>query len=469
MRRLVLKNFRMVDEASDIFGTLVVEDGIIRKITAGSADAESPVDMMIDGRGFGDGTVLMPAFVDLHAHFRDPGFPEKETLESASLAAAAAGYGTVVCMANTDPVIDTLEKARSLKERSDALGLIDLYPVLSLSKNMEGRELSGIKDLPDRGSRPAGGALPLMLSEDGKDLADDRLFLAAMAEARRLGIPVSCHCDFGGPEAEAAKSAGRPRAEWSRIEENNAVRRVIELGKRAGCHIHIAHVSTMEAAALIREAKKSPPNPHFTLTCEATPHHIGTAEEDAARMGESRGRVNPPLRSEADRRAIVVAIGDGVIDAIATDHAPHSEADKAAGAPGFTGLETAFAACFSALTPLWGDKKGMYPETNALPKQPYPARSSAAPVDLKRLSALMSANPARILGLYEGPGGRGRIAPGLRADLVIADTQTLWKVRPEQFKSRGRCSPFTDRELRGKILMTIRGGRVTFGGASGVR
>jgi dihydroorotase len=432
----VLKNFRMVDEAADVFGTLVVEDGIIREVAAGAADAGSSADMVIDGYGFGEGAVLMPAFVDLHAHFRDPGFPKKETLESASLAAAAAGYGTVVCMANTDPVIDTLEKAVSLKERSDALGLIDLYPVLSLSKNMEGRELSGIRNLP------AGCALPLMLSEDGKDLADERLFLAAMAEARRLGIPVSCHCDFGGIEAEAAKAAGRPRAEWSRIEENNAVRRAIELGKRAGCHVHIAHVSTMEAAALIREAKKSPPaNPHFTLTCEATPHHIGAAEEDAVRMGaESLGRVNPPLRSEADRRAIGAAVCDGVIDAIATDHAPHSEADKAAGAPGFTGLETAFAACLSTLN-----------------------------IDLRRLSALMSANPARILGLYKGPGGRGRIAQGQRADLVIADTRAVWKVRPEQFKSRGKCSPFTGRELRGKIFVTIRGGMITFGGESDVR
>ncbi|MDR0585310.1 MAG: dihydroorotase [Treponema sp.] len=435
LKRLVLKKFRIIDDAADIFGTLVVEDGIIREIAAGFDDAGYSADMVIDGRGFGDGAVLMPAFVDLHAHFRDPGFPEKETLESASLAAAAAGYGTVVCMANTDPVIDTLEKARSLKERSNALGLIDLYPVLSLSKNMEGRELSGIKDLP------AAGALPLMLSEDGKDLADDRLFFKAMGKARLLGIPVSCHCDFGGPEAEAAKAAGRPRAEWSRIEENNAVRRAIELGKQAGCHIHIAHVSTMEAAALIRNEKKSPPaNPRFTLTCEATPHHIGAAEKDAARMGESRGRVNPPLRSEADRKAIAAAICDGTIDAIATDHAPHSEADKAAGAPGFSGLETAFAVCLSTLN-----------------------------IDLRRLSALMSANPARILGLYKGPGGRGRIAPGLRADLVIADTRTVWKVRPEQFKSRGKCSPFTDRELRGKILMTIRGGTVTFGGENGVK
>jgi dihydroorotase len=171
----------------------------------------------------------MPAFVDLHAHFRDPGFPEKETLESAALAAAAGGYGTVVCMANTKPVTDTVEKALALKKRSDNLGLIDLYPVLSLTKNMEGRELSEISALDAKQNTVR------MLSEDGKDVADDGIFLAAFAEARRLGIPVSCHCDAGGPEAEAAKKAGKTRDVWSRIEENVATKRAIELGKKSGC------------------------------------------------------------------------------------------------------------------------------------------------------------------------------------------------------------------------------------------
>jgi dihydroorotase len=251
-----------------------------------------------------------------------------------------------------------------------------------------------------------------MLSEDGKDVEDDALFIAAMGEAKRLGVPVSCHCDLDG--------------------ENDATRRAIELGKKAGGHIHIAHVSTKEAADFIRLTKQSlPANSGFTLTCEATPHHIGATEEDAHCMGEKTfGRVNPSLRSEADRQAIIAALRDGTIDAIATDHAPHSEADKAAGSPGFTGLETAFAACHSHL----------------------------ADIDLRRLSALMSANPARILGLHD----RGRIAEGLRADLVMVDTEATWKVEPEQFKSRGKCSPFAGKELRGKVLMTLNGGRFRY-------
>jgi dihydroorotase len=447
--RVIFKNFRIIDGTREFTGSLAAEGGIITEI---ADNGRLSGDMVIDGRSLGDTAALMPAFVDLHAHFRDPGFPEKETLESASLAAAAGGFGTVVCMANTSPVIDTFEKARALKARSDSLAVIDLYPVLSLTKNMEGRELSGITELP------AGAELPLMLSEDGRDLAGDELFLAAMGEARRLGIPVSCHCDFGGPEAEAAKAAGRPRAEWSRLEEVYAVRRAIELGRRAGCRIHIAHVSTAEAAALIRKEKNG--NPGCALTCEAAPHHIAAAEADARRMAsldaplpggpegsaggeETFGRVNPPLRSEADRRAITGAIYDGVIDAIATDHAPHSEADKAGGAPGFTGLETAFAVCYSAL---------------CLNR----AGPDAAGFDLKRLSALMSANPARILGRDAGARGRGRIAPGLRADLVIADTGAVWKVDPGRFKSRGKYGPFTGREVRGKIIMTVSAGRIVY-------
>ncbi|MCL2066839.1 MAG: dihydroorotase [Treponema sp.] len=414
MKRIILKNFRIADESCDFFGSLVIEDGCIKEIVTGKNDP-CGADIIIDGGGFAPSSVIMPAFVDLHAHFREPGFPEKETLESASLAAVSGGFCTVICMANTNPVIDTISKARALKDRSDALGLVDLYPVLSLTKNMEGMELSQIKNLGV--ANDGGKRLPLMLSEDGRDVPDDGLFLAAMAEAKRLGIPVSCHCDLDG--------------------ENNAVRRAIELGRKTGCRIHIAHVSTKEAVETIRKAKKAPPdNSGFALSCEVTPHHIGANEEDARRMGEkSFGRVNPPLRTEADRLSLIAAAFDGTIDAIATDHAPHTETDKAAGAPGFSGLETAFAACWSNLGQ-----------------------------NLQRISALMSANPARITGLTD----RGRIAQGQRADLVIVDTQAVWKVDPAQFKSRGKCSPFAGRELQGKIIMTFNSGRIVFNGGINV-
>ena len=412
-----MKNFRIVDESGDFFGSIFIENGFIKEIFSGAVNLPD-ADIIVDSSGFAPSAVLMPAFIDLHAHFRDPGFPEKEfafpseSVQSASLAAVSGGFTTVVCMANTKPAIDTFVKARALKDRSDALGLIDLYPVLSLSKNMEGRELSGIRDLL-RADKESVYNLPLMLSEDGMDVVDDDLFYLAMREARRLGIPVSCHCDLGG--------------------EAYAVRRAIGIGKKAGCHVHIAHVSTGETVEIIRKAKKNAAAENgFILTCEATPHHIGATEADARRMGvESFGRVNPPLRSEVDRQAIITAIGDGTIDAVATDHAPHSEEDKAAGSPGFTGLETAFSACLTCLV---------------------------SGNELCKISRLLSAAPAQILGLED----RGRVAQGLRADLVIVDTHATWRVEPERFKSRGKCSPFTGRELTGKVLMTFNAGRIVF-------
>jgi dihydroorotase len=217
------------------------------------------------------------------------------------------------------------------------------------------------------------------------------------------------------------------------------------LGREAGCHIHLAHVSTKEAVDLIRAAKNTVKSGRggvdaapgsFFLTCEATPHHLALTEEDARRLGpESHGRVNPPLRTEADRQALIAGILDGTIDAIATDHAPHTQAGKTPGAPGFIGLETAFGVCLTELA----------------------LKDSSGGISLSRLSALMSGTPARILGL---DGDRGRIAAGFRADLVIADIAA--RQRAEFFKSRGRNSPFMGRELWGAIRMTIHHGRVVF-------
>jgi dihydroorotase len=468
--RTILKNFHLVDEDIDTTGTLIIENDFISGVFPDEPDALGtvygfefdPADMfinlhivqnesvrlpeyddaaiVIDGKALassGELPLLMPAFVDLHAHFRDPGPHEKdatfpaEVLESASLSAAAGGFGTVVCMAHTNPPIDTIEKAAALKRRSNELGIIDLHPVLSLTKNMEGKELSEIALLSSDGD----SFVPRMFSEDGKDLADDGLFLAAMEEARRLRreldldfLPISCHCDLGG-------------------DEDSAVRRVIELARKAGCHIHIAHVSTRKALETIYRVKReimggeARGESGFHLTCEATPHHLCLTEDDAKKLGEKTwGRVNPPLRSEEDRQALMHALIDGTIDAIATDHAPHTAAGKETGAPGFSGFETAFAAVYTELI-----------------------RNRAA-IDLKRLSSLMSASPARLLG-YSNWGvskGRGSLQPGCRADLVIIDPTVEWTVDPKKFKTRGKNSPFKDRKLYGKILMTLHGGRVVY-------
>jgi dihydroorotase len=426
--RIILKNFRLIDEETDTSGSIIINDGIIAEVQSGNPLSDEKISgaaMIIDGKNLSSSDelpVLMPAFVDLHAHFRDHGLGENsalpselgfpsELLESACMSAAAGGFGTVVCMANTKPAIDTVEKATALKKRSDVLGLIDLFPVVSLTKNMEGKELSEITAIPASGS----SYMPLMLSEDGKDPDNDDLFLAAMKEAKRIGIPVSCHCDLGG-------------------DENNAVRRVIELGKKAGCRIHIAHVSTKTSLQTIREARQD----GFALTCETMPHHLCLTEEDANKLGiKTWGRVNPPLRSEEDRQALIQALKNGTVDAIATDHAPHSTADKEAGAPGFSGFETAFASLYTELV------------------------RGGANISLKRISSLLSANPARLLGFGNSPKS-GLLLPGCAADLTILDTEAAWIVEPEKFFSRGKNSPFAGRQLYGKILMTLHKGRIVF-------
>lgn len=425
--KTLIRNIRVVDEATDRQASVLIENGRISAVLPPDAAIPGPETCVIEP---GAGAVLMPSFVELHAHFRDPGFPDKETVESGCLAAAAGGYGTVVCMANTKPVMDDPAAAAALKARADALGLIDLYPALALTRAMAGSDTSGLDALAAAPRGTANREAVRLLSEDGKDVPADSVFSDAFKKAAVIGVPVSCHCDFGGPEAEEAKAAGKSRAVVSRIEEDYATERAINLAAKTNVRLHIAHCSTLKSLELVRQAKARRQN----ITCEVAPHHLSCTEEDAERLGlEGPGRVNPPLRAEEDRQAVIRAIFDGTADAIATDHAPHTAADKAGGSPGFVGLETAFAVCRTELV--------------------EPGR-----LDLPRLSKLMSASPARILGLAD----RGRIAVGMRADLAIIDPEAQFTVDPSRFKSRGKNTPFVGRKLKGKILATLSLGRVVY-------
>jgi dihydroorotase len=399
--KTIFRNFRLIDSTQDTVGTVLVTDcGTIGAVITDTQAKLPDVYRIFDGGGR---LVLSPAFVDMHTHLRDPGFPEKETLESAALAAAAGGFGTLVCMANTKPVIDNLALAQLLKQRSDVLGIIDLYPAMALTHALEGQELSGITEsLPDT---------IRLLSEDGKDIYDDALFLAALQAASRADKMVSCHCEAGG--------------------ESAAVARAITLGKKAGCRIHIAHVSTQAAVATIRREKSKP---DARLSCEISPHHCALTQKDARKLGaETFGLVAPPLRTEDDRRAIKEGLCDGTINVIATDHAPHTSSDKEAGSPGFTGLETAFAVCNTVLV-----------RENHISPQ--------------KLSDSMSAEPARLLGFSD----RGRLASGLYADLVVLDPEQQRTVNPALFYSRGKNTPFAGRTWYGVVLLTMHRGRIVY-------
>ena len=504
--RLAFRNVLLV--GADLSGTaldsrlgdLVVEDGRIADVGPGSASrtgASTFIDIDCSRASARGGPLaLMPAFIDLHAHFREPGFSEKETIESGCLAAAAGGFGTVVAMANTRPVTDDPALALAARRRAGALGLVDYLPAIATTRGLEGRDISHLdaldaflSDARREGGGPDdhGGGWLHLISDDGRDCADDDTLLAAMRAAAGLGLLVACHCELGA----AAPPPDRSQREWyasaegmgaDRAAELRGVERALRLAKEAGCRLHLCHLSTGEAIELVRreKARYTPGAGGFRLSCEVTPHHLALGAEDARAAGAAEaGRVNPWLREKADRLALLEGLRDGTIDAIATDHAPHARNDKtiaaagakagmgagaAAGAmaaagvgpapgaraaPGFSGLETAFALLYSVLCESPGPADAVAQGSIAEPSLRF---------DLATLSRLMSAAPASILGLRD----RGRLEVGLRADLALVDPDARWTVDPTTFRSRGSNNLLVGRELRGRVLMTLHGGRIVY-------
>lgn len=340
------------------------------------------------------GLILCPGWMDLHAHLRDPGFPEKETLTSGAASAAFGGYTHVVAMANTLPVTDTPDRIRALVARSEDLPVRVSFAG-ALTTNLEGRALT------DAPALKAAGAVAL--SDDGRHAIDGTLLRGALQSAAGAGLPVLIHA-----QKESLGSA--PEAEAVAIAEALDV-----LGDCPGARLHVQHVSTRSAVDLVREAKRS----GLPVTAEVTPHHMALTSRDVAAMGPF-GNVNPPLRTVDDRDAVCEALIDGVIDVVATDHAPHETAAKAAGANGFHGFETALA----VLMGLGIDARVLY---RACVKRP-----------------------------------REIIQQPLYDDWILIDPELEWTVDPFAFRSRGRNSPFGGRRLRGRVVMTVCRGQVLF-------
>jgi dihydroorotase len=418
---LLIKDVRIVDAEKDLFGSIITEDDRILGFCHGDADPNLElVDMAINGMGL----TLLPALVDMHAHFRDtvlPGHdaPEAETLESACLAAARGGYGTLVCMANTQPPIDSLEAALGIRERARRLGLADVYPAVSLTEAMEGKKVSSALSTRAKLNRKEQRALPYkppLASEDGKDVVDDALFTRAVRAAAKSKTLVSCHCGELGDDA-------------------GSIIRAISYSIHSGKPIHLAHLCDGETVQLVREMKKTytDEGTEAPLSCETTPSYFASLNADLIRMGFPNNRVNPPIGDEDDRSIIQYALKDNTIDCIATDHAPHSPAAKSRGAPGYSALETAFPVSFTNLV-----------MGNIL--------------ELQQLSRLMSYNPARLLQFND----RGLIDGGFRADLILVDTKQRFTLDAQNFASRGTCTPFDRHQVYGKIVTTIHGGRVVY-------
>ena len=425
-------NAHLVDAELDVpNGAVLICDGKIAGFPSKEAVKEMLSDDNIDSFD-AKGLMVMPAFIDMHAHFRDPGLTQKEDIVSGSKAAAAGGYGTVVLMPNTKPVISSQKAALENNKKASEAGFADVIQSVSITKDFDGKTVSHLDSLDSK-------KVPL-ITEDGKEVCDSSVMLKAMQKAAQKNLIVSCHCEdpFLAGEAkiwrkkaldilnknktlsaaQKKEAAGylKKANELLRTAENSMTVRNLELAEIAKCRIHLCHVSTQEACFALWLAKKS----GAKVTAEVTPHHLALTGEKAPSIFNI---VNPPLREEIDRTFCIDALKNGLIDVISTDHAPHTEADKKSGAPGFSGLETAFAVCNTILV-----KENHF--------------------TLQKLSALMSANAARILGLKD----RGFLQEGMRADLVLVDPDKQWTVRGKDFVSKGKFTPFEGKKLSGKVI-----------------
>lgn len=387
----------------------------------------SAIDTSISGTGIdGSGLLALPGFVDLHAHFREPGAEQSEDIESGSRAAAAGGFTTVFNMPNTNPALDTLEIASRVRARGEDVALVDLFPVGAVTKGLAGEELSQALMSGNRQLR--------MFSDDGHCVSNSALMRSALRISAQSGCVISQHAQDPILAAEGQVNAGDTAirlglAEWPNVAESAIIARDVELAAVTGGRLHVAHVSTAESVEVIRWAKSR----GLSVTAEATPHHI-MLEDDMTHQFDTRFKVNPPLRSSGDRAALIQGLLDGTIDAIATDHAPHprdaKEAEWQSAAFGMIGLQYALAVAQQVLV-----NSGM--------------------ADWQLIQRVMSSNPARIVSLAD----RGELEIGRRADIVLIDTARTQRIDASGSLSRGQNNPYLGFELPDPVVHVFRGGR----------
>ena len=371
------------------------------------------------------GCEVVPGFVDLHVHFREPGFTEKETILTGSKAAARGGYTTVCAMPNLNPVPDTPETLAIEAEAIRRDAVMDVRPYAAITLGRRGLELVDMAAL--KGSCIA-------FSDDGNGVQSEEMMLKAMQTAAREGCIIAAHCEDnsllrggyihdGRYAAEHGHKGICSESEWGQI------KRDIELCRLTGCHYHVCHISTRESVELIRQAKEQ----GVRITCETAPHYLALCEDDLQEDG--RFKMNPPLRSADDREALIEGLADGTIDAIATDHAPHTAGQKSRGlqgsAMGIVGLETSLPVLYTALV-------------------------QTGRISFERLIEALSTTPRRIFGIGGG------LRPGCPADIAVLDLNARYNIDSSTFLSKGRSTPFDGMEVSGQVAMTIYHGNIIF-------
>ena len=373
------------------------------------------------------GRLVLPGFVDLHVHFREPGFEYKESIQSGAAAAVAGGFTSVCCMPNTNPVNDNQAITKLMLDRAREAGLANIFPIGAITKGSEGKELAEIGDLRRAGC--------VAISDDGKPVMNSLVMRRAMEYALAFDVPVVDHCEDlhlaeGGCMNEGAISTELGLPGMPSAAEDVMVARNVALAELTGARLHLAHISTEGSVRMVREAKSR----GLKVTAEACPHHF-TITEETVRGYNTYAKMNPPLRTWKDVQAIKEGLRDGTIDVIATDHAPHATQEKQLGfteAPfGIVGLETAL------------------PLTLALVEEGVLSLESA--VDK------LSTAPAKAFSL-----DKGTLAVGADADVAIVDQQEQWEVDPAKFYSKSRNTPFAGWKVKGRVTTTIVGGRVVF-------
>jgi dihydroorotase len=422
--RTLFTGIRVVDPASetDHVMDVLIEDGQIAEIGTGLAAGKAE-------RVAGEGLIMAPGLVDLHAHLREPGFEHKETVETGTRAAAAGGYTALCSMPNTDPVADNLAVVAEVRNLADKAGLCDVFPAAAITKDIAGEWLTDIAELAESGVR--------LFTDDHNCIQSSRVMRLALEYASAFDVVISQHAQDaalseGWQMHEGYHSAFLGLTGVPSEAESIVVARDLALARLTGGRLHVTHTSAAESVDLLADGKRR----GVRVTADVTPHHLALLDEDLVSY-DTNLKVNPPLRSADDRDALRGGLADGVLDAVATDHAPHAEEDKEQefdqSPPGTIGLETALAVVLTELV-----EPGLLTLANAITR--------------------MSTAPAGILGLDEHG---GPIAPGRSANLVVFDPAAEWTVGERPFHSMGRNSAFLGRRLKGRIVHTLLRGEFT--------